>query len=391
MNYLFIHHNFPAQFHKLSELLAEDKKNKVYFLSLYKRRNDLSVKNVEWLQINSKKVNESMSFYEMSEIFAESQLILKRQGLSPDIIHGHANFGTINFSKEIFPQAKQTGFFEWYYTPETEVEIHYTQKEPVTSLHYQQRQINILSLGALDCVDVAISATDFQKAQFPKEYHSKLQTLHNGIDTEFFKPDTPTTLPEEFKALVGKEVVTYTARSLEPHRGFPQFYRSIPYILETRPNAHIVIVGSEDVTYSKRPDNGKTYLQNLKDELPLDNERVHIFPMLNYNFYRMLLQLSSVHVYLSVPFTLSWSLLESMSCACTIVASATPPVEEVIKHEKNGILTDFHNPKIIAETICTTLKNHAKLEHIRLNARQTVLDNYDEKNLLKKYIEILSN
>ncbi len=390
MIFLFVHHNFPAQFHKLSELLAKDPNNKVYFLSLFKRRKDLNAKGVEWLQIQNKNKDLSkITFYEQSLIFAESQNMLKKNGLSPDIIHAHANFGTMNYTKEIFPNARQTGFFEWLYSIETERQIHYIDKNPKQALSIQQRQCNILSIGALDMVDVAISATEWQKSQFPKEYHSKIQCAHNGINTEYFKPDIPQNLPENIVKLKGKEIITYTARSLEPHRGFITFYRSIPKILKERPNAHVIIVGNTEHTYSNPPPDGKTYLQLIQEEVQVDLSRVHFLPLVGYDIYKSILQMSSVHIYFTVPFTLSWSLLESMSCGCTMVVSDTPTVHEVVKHEQNALLTDFHDENKLAETVCYALKNHNNLENMRLNARKTVLEKYDEKILLPKYIKLL--
>jgi glycosyltransferase involved in cell wall biosynthesis len=47
-------------------------------------------------------------------------------------------------------------------------------------------------------------------------------------------------------------------------------------------------------------------------------------------------RISRCHVYLTVPFVLSWSLLESMSMGATIVASDVAPVREVLEHGKPG-------------------------------------------------------
>ncbi len=394
MKILFVHHNYPAQFHKLAELLAQDARHEVFFLSLFRRRLDLEAKGVKWLQIQSKhKDLTKISINDMSLIFAEGQAHLKKQGLEADLIHGHANFGTINYSKEIFPAARQTGFFEWMYTPATEKEIHYTALKPDFTARVQQRQCNIATLGALDMVDVAVTATQWQKEQFPAPYLPKIQTMHNGINTDFFCPafeDSLDALPSELAFLKGKPVVTFLARSLEPHRGFMNFYRAIPRILAKHPKAHILIVGGDKVSYSLPLPQGQSYVQAMQQEVDVDASRVHILPMQNYPTYRALLHLSTVHVHLTVPFTTSWSLLESMSCGCTMVGSATPPVQEMLQHGENGFLVNFHDAQDIAEKVNYALDKHASLGAMRQKAREFVVKNYDERLLLPKYVQCLT-
>src|SRR6185436_17036483 len=113
-----------------------------------------------------------------------------------------------------------------------------------------------------------------------------------------------------------EELVTYVSRNLEPYRGFHTFMRAIPEIQRRRPRARIVIVGGDEVSYSPRLPPGQTYREMLLKQVQdrIDLARFTFLPRLPYGEYLDLLRASSVHVYLTYPFVLSWSDLEAMSC-----------------------------------------------------------------------------
>ena len=128
----------------------------------------------------------------------------------------------------------------------------------------------------------------------------------------------------------GDEVVTFVNRNLEPYRGYHVFMRALPEILRQRPRARVLIVGGDGVSYGAPAPQGSTWKQIFIDEVrgqvaDADWARVHFLGQLPYAQYVALLQVSAVHVYLTYPFVLGWSLLEAMSAGCAIVASDTAP------------------------------------------------------------------
>src|SRR5439155_7868886 len=208
--------------------------------------------------------------------------------------------------------------------------------------------------------------TLWQQSRFPRVYRPGIRVIHDGIDTDRVTPGRPQ-----------DELITYVSRNLEPYRGFHTFVRAIPEIQRRRPKARIVIVGGDEVSYSPRLPTGETYRARLLRELEgkIDLSRVHFVGKLPYSDYVSVLRSSSVHVYLTYPFVLSWSLIEALSAGCLVVASRTPPVEEAIRHGENGLLTDFFSTEEIAASVDEALKG--RHEHLREAARRTAVEGYD--------------
>lgn len=166
---------------------------------------------------------------------------------------------------------------------------------------------------------------------------------------------------------------------------------AISILLEKRPNCHVIIVGEDRVCYGRMLSGGKTYKQEMLEKLSLDLSRVHFTGYLSYEQYLTVLQASSVHIYLTYPFVLSWSMIESMSAGCIVLGSSTPPVKEIIQDGVNGFLADFHSPQEFAEKAYEILDNQEKLQHIRYAARETVIKNYALQNLLPKQVQIITD
>ena len=83
-------------------------------------------------------------------------------------------------------------------------------------------------------------------------------------------------------------------------------------------------------------------------------------------------------------------MLEAMSMEALVIGSKTLPVEEVIKHNENGLLLDFFDHNLLSETVNNVLSNPDKYISLKKNARNTIVDEFDLLSIcLPKQIELV--
>jgi glycosyltransferase involved in cell wall biosynthesis len=155
--------------------------------------------------------------------------------------------------------------------------------------------------------------------------------------------------------------------------------RALPLLQRLRPQARVVIVGADGVSYGAAPADGKSWRNVFQSEVGdrIDYSRVHFVGKIPHDTLMQLMQVSALHVYLTYPFVLSWSMLEAMSIGCLVLGSDTAPVREVIEDGHNGFLTDFFNVERLARRIADLLHRRAEYERIRVAARTTIQERYD--------------
>lgn len=389
MKILFVHQNFPGQYLHLARHLGAITGNEVVFIT---QRQDASMAGIKCIVYKPlRKVTPNIHHYlpdvEAGVLNAQAvmraTLDLKEAGFTPDVMLGHNGWGEIWYLKDVYPEVPLIGYFEFYYRLHG-ADIGFDTSEPsILDTAPRIRSKNLGNMLALEAADLGQTPTQWQKSLYPKKHHASLHVCHEGINTEEVQPDPEAWLHLKNAQLTltrNHEVVTYVSRNLEPYRGFYSFMRSLPAILAQRPNAHILIVGGDEVSYGHRLPEGHSHKQIMLAELgaSLDMNRVHFLGKVPYSIYLKILQISSVHVYLTYPFVLSWSMLEAMSAGCLVIGSRTPPVEEVIREGENGLLVDFFAPAEIAQRVCSVLEaGRDGFAEIRQHARQTIVDNYD--------------
>jgi len=396
MNILFIHQNFPGQFRHIAQALVNAGGHQIMSLCSETAPGLPGVQGIVYKteRKGTPGIHAYMSGPEAHVIrgqsVARALLALKQQGYKPDAIVAHMGWGEALFPKDIFPEVPLITFFEFFYQV-SGADVGFDPEYPIgLDDHLRVRIKNITNLVSLEAADIGISPTAWQRSLYPQEYQAKIRLIHEGINTGIAIPDASAVveLASGLKLTRADEVITYVARNLEPYRGFHIFMRAADIILKRHPNCHILIVGGDDVSYGKKLPEGETYRERMLKEVDLDPARVHFVGKLPYQLYLNVLQISSVHIYLTYPFVLSWSMLEAMSAGCVVIGSATPPVQEVIQHGINGLLVDFFSPVQIADSVDSVLNDADQMQAIRVAARTTIIERYPLQKGIDAYLQV---
>ncbi len=403
MKVLFVHQNFPGQYKHLAAALADDDRNEV--IAIGEQGNLGRLRHPKIKEIGYEKprgagpqthhyVRGMEAAVRRGQAVTRVGMDLLRRGFVPDVICCHPGWGEGLFLADLWPRSKRLYFIEFFHHArgfDAGFDPEFPQEFDEI---FKIRARTATMLLSLEAADWGLVPTRWQLSSIPEAYQGKISTIHDGIDTELVRPDPDVRLSFKSGATLSKsdEVITFVNRNLEPYRGYHMFMRALPEILRRRPNAQVLIVGGDEVSYGRRPADGKShkeiYLNEVKDKL--DMSRVRFLGRIPYEQFVKLLQVSSVHVYLTYPFVLSWSMLEAMSAGCLVVGSRTPPVQEVISDGHNGLLVDFFKPDEIADAIDRVLEHPDKMQKVRDQARKTVVERYDLKTrCLPKHIQLV--
>lgn len=400
MNILFVHNNFPAQFKHVAEALARGGTTRMAAIGAESALETPGVDLRRYVSPGGANaaVHTFARRFDMESRRAEqvmfAALKLKHEGFEPDLIVAHCGWGETLPLRAVFPGARLAVYCEFYYRAKGQ-DVGF---DPETGQFGVDGLVglsakNASSLIALAECDFGISPTPWQRSTFPAEYLPKIHVAHEGVDTVWIAPD-PTAkieLPGGVRLDRSAEVVTYFARGLEPMRGFHVFMRAVPEILQARPHAQIVIVGAEEASYGNPPPDGGEWKHHcLRETLSrMDLSRVHFLDRLAHSDLRALMQVSTVHVYLTYPFVLSWSCIEALSAGCAIVASDTAPVRDIIEDDENGVLTPFHDPGALAARVGDLLGDAPRRARLARRARETAVANFDIRACVRRTLEVL--
>ncbi|WP_085084927.1 glycosyltransferase [Azospirillum oryzae] len=391
MKILFIHPAFPGQFKALAPSLVR-RGHTVHALSrtmeVPSGWSGITVIPYAPSRTPTFGVHPWAAEFETNAIHGEAlfqrALTMKAEGYAPDVIVAHPGWGDSLFVKEVWPQARLGIYCEYYYRTEgADVGFDPEFPAPDAGDSCRLRLKNAANLLQFETADAGLSPTRWQADGFPRLFRDRITVVHDGIDTEAVapNPDAKAILNGTLQLTRTDEVVTFVNRTLEPYRGYHSFMRALPRLLARRPRAHVLIVGGAGAAYGAPPPSGTwrdIFIEEVRGSIPdADWSRVFFLGNIPYEHFVSLLQLSSVHVYLSYPFVLSWSVMEAMSAGAAVVAGNTAPVREVIEHDRTGRLTDVFDHRGLADSVADLLADRTARDRLGAEARAFIRANHD--------------
>jgi len=383
MHILFVHQNFPAQFGHIASHLAQQHGHRCTFVS---EKPPGRAGGVERVQYSVKGGAREHTHY-CSRTF-ENQIwhsaavmdaLKARPDIQPDLVVGHSGFLSTVFLRELY-DVPQISYFEFFYHTQNS-DMDFRKDLPPVGLAERTRA-RVRNAGLLldlhNC-DAGYSPTSWQRDQLPEEFHQKVVSIFDGVDTTLWKPVELTSrtiggweIPSD------KRIVTYVSRGMESIRGFDIFMRVAKRICDQRSDVVFVVVGEDRVAYGGdlRFTEGKTFKRWVLSQDDYDLNRILFVGRIPPTELVRLFSLSDLHLFWTVPFVLSWSLFDALACGATVLASKTPPVQELIQHEENGMLVDFFDVDAWVNSASAILDSPVDFENLGATGVETIRNQY---------------
>lgn len=409
MHILYVHQNFPAQFGHIARRLASDNGYRCTFISQTPGGTVDGIEKIEYKLRGgaTRQTHFCSRTFENSVWHCDAiyHALRQRPDIKPDLIVGHSGFGSTLFLRELYGDTPILNLFEYYYHPhgpDSDMDFRKDLGWTLTPEKYMRsRSRNAMILLDLQNCDGAYVPTQFQRSRFPAEYQSKLRVLFDGVDRSVYHGHDEALRPPAGQrptrrvgpVTIGPDtrIVTYVSRGFESMRGFDIFMRSTQRIIEQFPDVHFFVVGSDRVAYGG--DEGyiapaKTFKEWVLSQQKFDLRNISFIGRLEPPDLARLLAASDLHVYLTVPFVLSWSMMNAMSCGAVVLGSDTAPVREMIRDGETGLLADFFDVDQIARKAIAVLKDPQAHRPLGRAAEKWIEQRYSLQAVLPEMINL---
>jgi glycosyltransferase involved in cell wall biosynthesis len=401
MHVMFIHPNFPAQFgHIAAHLRLQLGWESTFVTSIDTTHMQLPFNHVNYRLGPGPTPKTFYNPDSLQGLFAHLAAVYNglrnTPQIRPDLVVGHASYGTMLYLRTLYA-CPFVGYYELLPPPFWGDGLVLRKEFPPTEVvRLFNATYHTLTYLHLHAVDALYTPTHYQLSTAPAELRHKFRVIFDGVDTEFFQR-RPQPRPTEFRGVrIGPEtrVVTYVSRGLESARGFDIFMKAAKKIYQQVPEAIFLIAGDERTNYGHElhhlPEK-TTFKQWVLAQDSYELDRFHFLGLIPTADLTTMYSLSDLHFYLTVPYVLSWSMMQAMANECVILASDTAPVVEVIDHGVNGLLEGFYDVDGLAARAVAVLRDPEQYRHLGRAARQRVLERYEKKLCIDQLVQLFKD
>ena len=397
MHVLFVHPNFPAQFGHIAHYLADRHSYECTFASM---KPGESTKTIRRIQFKAKSGAQTSTHFSSrtfeNQVWNSHSLfetLAARDDIRPDLIVGHTGFVSTLYLRELY-DCPIINYFEYFYrTQDSDVDFRQDLPSSNVLARLRTRTRNAWLLLDLENCDAGYSPTEFQRSRLPDAYRSKVTTIFDGIDTTFWKPEVASREALGLDIPGDAKIVTYVSRGLESMRGFDIFMRMAKRICDQRSDVIFLVIGEDRVAYGGDLafTGGKSFKEWVLGQDDYDLSRIRFLGRIPPQKLRNLFSVSDLHMYWTVPFTLSWSLMNALSCGTLVACSDTAPVHEMIQHKDNGLLFDFFDVEQQVELVHGVLDNRRDFDSLSQNGLSMIHERYSMDVCLPKIFELYNS
>lgn len=380
MHVLFVHPNFPAQFGHIASHLAA----RGVSCAFVSEKAGNSAPGVERIQYFPRGGASPHNHY-CSRTFENAiwhthavyEAVKGRPELRPDLVVAHSGFGSSLFLPELW-SCPVINYFEYFYHTKNS-DMDFRPDFPTHELsRLRARARNAMLLLDLENCQAGYSPTRWQRSRLPSCYQPKVEVIFDGIETQVWKPTQGPRVVAGQAIPPDTRVVTYVARGMESMRGFDIFMKLAKRLCQERQNVLFFIVGQDRICYGGDEEaiGQKSFKDWVLAQDQYDLDRIRFLGLIPPRELALLLSLTDLHIYLTVPFVLSWSMMNALACGATVLASDTPPVKEMIEHGQNGLLCDFFDIDGMVQQALAVLDDLAQFRPLGQRGIELIKEQY---------------
>jgi glycosyltransferase involved in cell wall biosynthesis len=389
MHILFLHDAFPAQFGRVGLELAERFGWKCsYLIRMFTRCPEPSRAMLDTLDIRKYELpvtKEGASppwpqiygqFVDQCRVVADA--IRQDPSLRPDLVVANGGRGAPTmFVPEVLDCPIVT-YCEYYFARSHSDLTYRIDLPPAEPAAFFPKVINATTLASLVSAKAGYSATHWQRSTFPERFRDKIEVHFDGVDARLYAPGPRQNQIAGHVIPPSTKVVTFVARGLESIRGFDLFLAAAKQIAASRSDVLFVVAGDEQSYYGwdSFHAGGKTFKDWAFENTGADRSKFLFLGHVPPETLAEVLRRSDLHMFLSVPFVVSWSLFNALSTGCVVLGADIPAVREVIEPGVNGLVAPLFDSEMMAEAALRVLADPAGHAPLGLAARQTIEERY---------------